>query len=152
MRFRLKKLYSIVNLARKNADFQAICLGLSGAKEYKSCRSRKMLENAPTLAIVAVHTEENEPPKVWKQIRVLSDFATSRERLQVHNGGFPCITSTRSSPPSALVTFLRYMLQQLVGSVAYLIWPRCLFKDYAVAMLTYVVHFLRCCVCTISEL
>ena len=27
----------------------------------KSCRSRKMLQNAPTLAIVAVHTEENEP-------------------------------------------------------------------------------------------
>ena len=26
-----------------------------------------MLKNAPTLAIVAVHTEENEPPKVWKQ-------------------------------------------------------------------------------------
>ena len=27
-----------------------------------------MLQNAPTLAIVSVHTEENEPPKVWKQI------------------------------------------------------------------------------------
>ena len=25
-----------------------------------------MLKNAPTLAIVAVHTEENEPPKVLK--------------------------------------------------------------------------------------
>ena len=37
---------------------------LSGAKDCKSCRSRKMLENAPTLAIVAVHTEENEPPKI----------------------------------------------------------------------------------------
>ena len=24
-----------------------------------------MLKNAPTLAIVAVHTEENEPPKIW---------------------------------------------------------------------------------------
>ena len=35
-----------------------------------------MLKNAPTLAIVAVHTEENEPPEVWKHknhyfIRVL---------------------------------------------------------------------------------
>ena len=38
---------------------------LSGAKDCKSCRSRKMLKNAPTLAIVAVHTEENEPPKIW---------------------------------------------------------------------------------------
>ena len=25
-----------------------------------------MLKNAPTLAIVAVHTEENEPPKFWR--------------------------------------------------------------------------------------
>ena len=36
----------------------------SGAKECTSCRSRKMLKNAPTLAIVAVHTAENGPPKV----------------------------------------------------------------------------------------
>merc|ERR1719313_1384387 len=43
----------------KNCDW-------SGAKECESCRSRKMLKNAPTLAIVAVHTEENEPPKVLK--------------------------------------------------------------------------------------
>ena len=35
----------------------------SGAKVCKSCRSRKMLKNAPTLAIGAVHTEENEPLK-----------------------------------------------------------------------------------------
>ena len=40
---------------------------LSGAKECSFCRSRNMLQNAPTLAIVAVHTEENGPPKVWKQ-------------------------------------------------------------------------------------
>ena len=33
---------------------------LSGAKECRSRRSRKMLQNAPTLAIVAVDTEENE--------------------------------------------------------------------------------------------
>ena len=37
----------------------------SGAKDCKSCRSRKMLKNAPTSAIVAVHPEENEPPKFW---------------------------------------------------------------------------------------
>ena len=41
----------------KNCDW-------SGAKECESCISRKMLKNAPTLAIVAVHTEENEPPKI----------------------------------------------------------------------------------------
>ena len=36
----------------------------SGAKEWKSCRYRKMLKNAPTLAIGGVHTEENEHCKV----------------------------------------------------------------------------------------
>ena len=39
--------------------------GASGAKAKKSCRARKMLKNEPTLAIVAVDTEENEPLKVW---------------------------------------------------------------------------------------
>jgi hypothetical protein len=38
---------------------------LSGAKECKSCRSRKMLQNDYLVAIVAVHTAENEPLKVW---------------------------------------------------------------------------------------
>ena len=37
----------------------------SGAKECKSCRSRKMLQNEPLVAIVAVDTAENEPLKVW---------------------------------------------------------------------------------------
>ena len=35
-----------------------------GAKECKSCRSRKMLKNAPTLAIRSVDTAENEASKV----------------------------------------------------------------------------------------
>ena len=39
-------------------------LDLSGAKVCKSFRSRKMLQNAPTLATVAVHTDENEPSRV----------------------------------------------------------------------------------------
>ena len=34
--------------------------------DLKSCRARKILKNAPTLAIVAVHTDENEPSKVQK--------------------------------------------------------------------------------------
>ena len=42
----------------KNCDW-------SGAKECESCRSRKILKNAPTLAIVAVDTAENEPLKIW---------------------------------------------------------------------------------------
>ena len=36
----------------------------SGAKACKSGRSRKMLQNVTLLAIVAVHTAENEPPNV----------------------------------------------------------------------------------------
>ena len=36
----------------------------SGAKGWKSCRSRKIWKNAPTLAIVAVDTAENEPFEV----------------------------------------------------------------------------------------
>ena len=33
-------------------------------KECKSCRSKKILQNEPLVAIVAVHTAENEPLKV----------------------------------------------------------------------------------------
>ena len=36
----------------------------SGAKESKSCRSRKMQQNEYLVAIVAVDTAENEPLKV----------------------------------------------------------------------------------------
>ena len=36
----------------------------SSAKECKSCTSKKTLQNEPFLAIVAVHTAENEPSKV----------------------------------------------------------------------------------------
>ena len=38
---------------------------LSGAKECKSCRSRKTWKNDYLVAIVAVDTAENEPFKVW---------------------------------------------------------------------------------------
>ena len=55
-----------VHSAKILDDFLLKFRDLSGAKDCKSCRSRKMLKNAPTLAIVAVHTEENEPPKVLK--------------------------------------------------------------------------------------
>ena len=50
--------------AKNLDDFLLKFRDLSGAKECKSWTSRKMLKNAPTLAIVAVHTEENEPPKI----------------------------------------------------------------------------------------
>ena len=38
---------------------------LSGAKVWKSCRSRKSWKNEYLVAIVAVDTAENGPPKVW---------------------------------------------------------------------------------------
>ena len=46
-------------------DFLLKFRDLSGAKVCKSCRFRKTLKNEPGLAIVAVHTAENEPPKIW---------------------------------------------------------------------------------------
>ena len=50
----------------KNLDeFLLKFWNLSGAKECKSCRSRKTLQNEPLVAIVAVDTAENEPLKVW---------------------------------------------------------------------------------------
>ena len=39
---------------------------LSGAKVWKSCRSRKSWKNEYLVAIVAVDTAGNGPPKVWR--------------------------------------------------------------------------------------
>ena len=52
-----------------------------------------MLENAPTLAIVAVHTEENRPPKIWKQkchyfnkdVKKLTSFTTGNVQKNREN-------------------------------------------------------------------
>ena len=49
--------------AKKFDGFLLGFRGVSGAKAKKSCRARKMLKNASFLAIVAVHTAENEPRK-----------------------------------------------------------------------------------------
>ena len=54
---------------------------LSGAKVWKSCRSRKSLQNEYLVAIVAVDTAENEPFKVWGWfhsffIRLLATYTT----------------------------------------------------------------------------
>ena len=49
----------------KNCDENLLNFsGRSGAKECKSCRAQKMLQNAPFLVIVAVDTDENEPSRV----------------------------------------------------------------------------------------
>ena len=50
----------------------------SGAKAWKSCRSRKMWKNAPFLVIVAVDTAENGPSKdLWKSVKSGLDLAPS---------------------------------------------------------------------------
>ena len=50
---------------RQNCDafFLKFC-DLSGAKDCKSFRSRRIQQNEYLVAIVAVHTAENEPRKV----------------------------------------------------------------------------------------
>ena len=53
--------------------------GLSGAKECKSCSSRKMLKNVPTLAIRGVDTAENEPIEVGTKISEVSRMGQSRK-------------------------------------------------------------------------
>ena len=55
---------------------------LSGAKECKSCRSRKMLQNASFLAIVAVDTAENEPLKIWGDLFIISIVSLVRNFTQ----------------------------------------------------------------------
>ena len=56
---------TLFRISKLVTRFLLIFLNLSGAKECKFCRSRKMLKNEPTLAIVAVDTEENERLKFW---------------------------------------------------------------------------------------
>ena len=71
---------------------------LSGAKDCKSCRSRKTLQNDYLVAIVAVDTAENEPSKVWTE-------ASKRYPPPVINaalgypGNPPRLVSSRSDCP-----------------------------------------------------
>ena len=63
------------NQKRSWTNFLKSFLVWSGAKECKSCRSRKILKNEPTLAIGGVDVEENEPPSV---VSLISSAALSR--------------------------------------------------------------------------
>ena len=56
--------------------------------DLKPCRARKMLKNAPTLAIGGADTAENEPPKV-RQVsnkirRNIGAAALDESRVRVH--------------------------------------------------------------------
>ena len=56
---------NFVEISRKSQrNLLKFCVQ-SGAKVWKSCRSRKIWKNAPFLAIVAVDTAENEFRKEW---------------------------------------------------------------------------------------
>ena len=54
----------------------------------QSCRARELLKNEPTLAIVAVHTDENEPSRV--QVKNIKNYLYSlfnTKRQCFHAGG-----------------------------------------------------------------
>ena len=58
-------------ISSKNLDgFSLNFWDLSGAKVWKSCRSRKTWKNEYLVAIVAVDTAENEPLKVWDNLNL----------------------------------------------------------------------------------
>ena len=65
----------------------------SGAKVWKSCRSRKMWKNAPFLAIVAVDTAENELRKEWCVV-------ANPCRQHVPEGVHGCVRSRRPASSS----------------------------------------------------
>ena len=45
-----------------------------------------MQQHAPTLAIVAVHAEENEPPKVWQQNFIISIISLEKSTCSKTRG------------------------------------------------------------------
>ena len=59
----LNKLFKTAKIVTR--FFLKFC-DLSGANDCKSCRSRKIQQNEYLVAIVAVDTAENGPPKVWR--------------------------------------------------------------------------------------
>jgi hypothetical protein len=61
-----KKMKFHLFIPAKSLRFLLKFWDLSGVKIWKSCRSRKMLQNDYLVAIVAVHTAENEPLKILR--------------------------------------------------------------------------------------
>ena len=66
MKFELNKLFRLFKNDKIVTTFLLKFWDLSGAKVWKSCRSRKSWKNEYLVAIVAVDTAENGPPKVWR--------------------------------------------------------------------------------------
>ena len=65
MKFWMNKLFKLFKNDKIVTTFLLKFWNLSGAKVWKSCRSRKSWKNEYLVAIVAVDTAENGPPKVW---------------------------------------------------------------------------------------
>ena len=59
---------NVHDFVKTNRNFENLCKGLQNSRDsfWELCRSRKMLKNAPTLAIGGVHTAKNEPQKDHK--------------------------------------------------------------------------------------
>ena len=66
MKFELNNLFKLFKNDKIVTTFLLKFWDLSGAKVWKSCRSRKSWKNEYLVAIVAVDTAENGPPKVWR--------------------------------------------------------------------------------------
>ena len=64
--FELNNLFKLFKNDKIVTTFLLKFCDLSGAKDCKSCRSRKIQQNEYLVAIVAVDTAENGPPKVWR--------------------------------------------------------------------------------------
>ena len=69
-----------------------------------------MLKNAPTLAVVAVHTEENKPPKVCKQKNSIPGVDANQRKLN-HFGGLVlgCIDASDSESRRIFQHFSRFL-------------------------------------------
>ena len=66
MKFELNNLFKLFKNDKIVTTFLLKFWDLSGAKVWESCRSRKSWKNEYLVAIVAVDTAENGPPKVWR--------------------------------------------------------------------------------------
>ena len=87
MKFELNNLFKLFKNDKIVTTFLLKFWDLSGAKVWKSCRSRKSWKNEYLVAIVAVDTAENGPPKVWRNWIIysfkynFSKFWDARSRL-----------------------------------------------------------------------
>ena len=106
------------NFAKFWRNFENWCEGLQNSSDLagESCTVWKTLQNAPTLAIVAVHTAENEPPKVlktpekniyFKQCRLSSN--TRSENLQRRGTSTAMIINSYFSQRNTVVSYYRHV-------------------------------------------